>query len=141
MNDTFNLQRFIDAQQSAYSTALKELQSGHKRTHWIWFIFPQLAGLGRSDMAQRYAISGAAEAQAYLLHPVLGPRLEECVSALNAHPERSALQILGSPDDIKLRSCLTLFASIVPEHPLFKPTLDRLFEGQFDEKTLVLLGD
>lgn len=141
MNDTYQLQRFVDAQRTVYARALQELNNGHKQSHWIWFIFPQMAGLGRSEMAERFGISGAAEAQAYLMHPVLGPRLEECANALLKHEGRSALDILGSPDDIKLRSSMTLFANIASEHPLFKTVLDRFFDGEEDEKTLFLLGD
>lgn len=141
MNDTYQLQRFVDAQRTVYARALQELRNGHKQSHWIWFIFPQMQGLGRSEMAERFGISGAGEAQAYLMHPVLGPRLEECVNALLTHDDRSALDILGSPDDIKLRSSMTLFANIACEHPLFKTVLDRFFEGEEDEKTLFLLGD
>ena len=103
MSDPHDLQRFVDAQQSVYDRALAELKAGHKQSHWMWFIFPQIAGLGHSDMARRYAIKDANEATAYAQHPLLGPRLEECAEALLAHAERPARQILGSPDDMKLR--------------------------------------
>jgi len=141
MSDTFNLQRFVDAQRAVYPRVLEELRSGHKTTHWIWFIFPQMAGLGHSETARHYAISGAAEAQDYLLHPILGPRLEECCTALANHRTTPIAEILGHPDDLKLRSCLTLFAAIAPEHPLFKPLLNVFFGADADSRTLVLLGE
>jgi len=142
MNDRFELSRFIDAQGPVYSRVLEELRAGRKTSHWMWFVFPQVHGLGQSDMAQRFALSGAAEARAYLDHPVLGPRLKECVKTLLMHDDKSALQILGSPDDIKLRSCLTLFIAIAPEAPVFQQALDRFYSGQADGRTLELLrGD
>ncbi|WPP01570.1 DUF1810 domain-containing protein [Pseudomonas sp. HR96] len=141
MHDPFNLHRFVEAQRPVYARVLEELQRGRKSSHWMWFVFPQLHGLGHSEMAERYALSGAAEAQAYLLHPLLGPQLEECVSALLAHRDKTALEILGHPDDLKLRSCLTLFASIAPEHPLFAPALEHFFAADADAKTLFLLGE
>jgi uncharacterized protein (DUF1810 family) len=141
MHDPFDLHRFVEAQRPVYARALQELKDGRKTSHWMWFVFPQLAGLGHSDMARRYALSGAAEAQAYLLHPLLGSQLEECVSALLQHRDRTALEIFGQPDDLKLRSCLTLFASIAPEHPLFQPALAQFFDGEADAKTLFLLGE
>src|SRR5690606_36748191 len=110
MPEPYDLQRFVDAQQSIYPQALAELRAGYKQSHWMWFVFPQIAGLGHSSMAQRYAIADLHEAQAYLQHPLLGPRLEECAQALLQHPDRTARQILGSPDDMKLRSSMTLFA-------------------------------
>ena len=141
MHDPFNLHRFVEAQRPVYNRVVQELQAGHKRSHWMWFIFPQLHGLGRSDMAEHFALSGAGEAQAYLLHELLGPRLEDCVSALLQHDGKSALQILGHPDDLKLHSCLTLFASIAPQHPLFGQALARFFEGRQDTRTIFLLGE
>lgn len=142
MHDPFNLQRFVEAQRPVFAQALQELHRGRKETHWMWFVFPQLQGLGHSEMAQRYGLSGAAEAQAYLLHPLLGPQLEESVSALLGHREQSALDIFGHPDDLKLCSCLTLFASIVPQHPLFQPALEHFFgKAGADAKTLFLLGE
>jgi uncharacterized protein (DUF1810 family) len=141
MHDPFDLHRFIEAQRPVYARALAELQAGEKRSHWMWFVFPQLQGLGHSEMAQRFGLSGAAEAQAYLLHPLLGPQLEECVSAVLQHRDKSALEIFGHPDDLKLRSCLTLFASIAPEHPLFQLALQQFFKGDADPRTLFLLGE
>ncbi len=110
-NDPFRLSRVVDAQDGVYAQALAEMRSGRKRTHWMWFIFPQLKGLGASAMAQHFGISSLAEARAYLDHPVLGPRLVECVESLNALPSQSASEIFGYPDDLKLRSSVTLFAS------------------------------
>lgn len=136
MNDPHNLQRFVDAQQPVYDQALSELRAGNKRSHWMWFVFPQIAGLGHSAMAHRYAISDRDEARAYLAHPLLGPRLNDCAQALLAHPDRSARAILGSPDDLKLRSSMTLFAAVAPEQPVFQAVLDRFYAGQADEATL-----
>lgn len=135
-----DLQRFVEAQEPVYSKVLHELQDGRKTSHWIWFIFPQLYGLAHSDIADFYAISGRNEAVAYLQHPVLGPRLEECVSALLQHKDKSALQILGHPDDLKLRSCLTLFASVAPDHRLFQAGLDQFYAGEPDARSLELLA-
>src|SRR6218665_791217 len=118
-----NLQRFVDAQVAAYDAALTELRDGHKRTHWMWFIFPQIAGLGHSAMAQRYAISGLEEAKAFLAHPLLGARLRECTEAVNTHTDRSAHAIFGSPDDIKFRSSMTLFPAAAPQEPLFRKAI------------------
>ena len=129
----------MQAQQEIYPRALAEIQSGQKRSHWMWFIFPQLAGLGVSATSQRYAIKSAAEAKAYLRHPVLGPRLKECTEALLQLEGRSAEQILGFPDDRKLRSCATLFASISPAGSVFHRLLVKYFEGADDEATLRLL--
>ncbi|MGY8817908.1 MAG: DUF1810 domain-containing protein [Pseudomonadales bacterium] len=136
MSDPHDLQRFVDAQQSIYDRALAELNAGHKQSHWMWFIFPQIAGLGHSDMARRYAIKDADEATAYLEHPLLGPRLEQCAQALLAHAERPTRQILGSPDDMKLHSSMTLFAAVVPERPTFQAVLDAFFAADPDPATL-----
>jgi uncharacterized protein (DUF1810 family) len=142
MNDPFKLSRFIEAQAPVYRSVLDELQAGRKTTHWMWFVFPQVSGLGRSEMAERFGISGPAEALAYLDHPVLGPRLEECVRTLLMHDDKSALQMLGSPDHMKLHSCLTLFIAIAPEALVFQQALDRFYSGQADGRTLALLkGD
>lgn len=140
MADPYDLQRFVDAQAPVYAAALAELQAGLKRSHWMWFVFPQLAGLGSSAMAQRYAISSLAEAQAYLAHPLLGPRLRTCVEAVNAVPGRSAHDIFGSPDDLKFRSSLTLFAAAADDPRLFEDALGRYFGGAGDPATLALLG-
>ena len=138
--DAEKLGRFLTAQVTVYEQALDELRRGCKRTHWMWFVFPQLAGLGRSATAQFYAISDADEAKAYLRHPVLGPRLLEAADAILSAPDgRSAREILGDPDDVKLRSCATLFASISREDSIFHRLLDRFFGGKPDARTLELL--
>lgn len=140
MEAPFDLQRFKDAQAPVYAQVLKELRAGRKSSHWMWFIFPQLQGLGRSEIAQRFSISGADEAQAYLRHSCLGPRLERCVKALLEHRDKTARQILGAPDDLKLHSSLTLFAWVSDEAPLYKQALDQFFAGKPDDKTLAILG-
>ncbi|MES2523040.1 MAG: DUF1810 domain-containing protein [Gemmatimonadota bacterium] len=140
MTDSFDLARFVDAQAAHYGTALGELKAGAKVSHWMWFIFPQIAGLGHSAMSKRYAIRSRAEAVAYLAHPELGPRLRECAQALLAHHSRSARDILGAPDDAKLRSSATLFAAV--EGPgVFTQLLDHYFGGAHDEASLALLRD
>ena len=139
-SDPFNLQRFIDAQDGVYETALAELRAGSKQSHWMWFVFPQLAGLGRSSTAQFYAIASLDEARAYLGHPLLGARLRECVDALLPWTgKRAPEQILGPVDAIKLRSSLTLFDHIAP-HDVFARVLDALFNGERDPHTLELLN-
>ena len=138
MDDPFNLQRFVDAQASTYTQALSELKNGAKRTHWMWFIFPQIAGLGSSSMAVKYAIGGLDEAKAYLDHPVLGPRLRECAEAVLAVEGKSARQIMGSPDDIKLRSSMTLFVEAGGDS-VFQGVIDKYFDGAADEATLTKL--
>jgi uncharacterized protein (DUF1810 family) len=140
MNDPYDLQRFVDAQAAVFEDALAQLRSGRKTTHWMWFIFPQLSGLGHSDMARRYAISGPEEALAYLQHPHLGPRLENCIEALLKWQGRRATDIMGSPDDLKLRSSMTLFASIAPNNTQFCDVLEAFFDGQPDPRTLSGLG-
>ncbi|RBY85218.1 DUF1810 domain-containing protein [Blastococcus sp. TF02A-26] len=139
MSDPFDLQRFVDAQSGTYEQALAELRAGAKRSHWMWFVFPQVAGLGRSTMAQRYAISGLDEARAYLAHSVLGPRLVECARALTGLAGRSAEQVFGSVDALKLRSSMTLFAAATPDEPVFGEVLDRYFAGERDEATTARL--
>jgi uncharacterized protein (DUF1810 family) len=134
--DPFNLQRFVDAQVPVYDQVLRELQAGRKRSHWSWFIFPQLKGLGSSPMATRYAIGSLAEAQAYMAHPVLGPRLEACVALVNQVEGRSAEAILGPPDDLKFRSCVTLFSQAAPDRSVFQDALDKYFAGEPDPRTL-----
>lgn len=129
------LQRFVDAQAPVREAVREELARGAKRTHWMWFVFPQLRGLGASAMSWRYGLAGADEARAYLDHPVLGPRLREDVAALLRHEGLTAHQILGSPDDLKLRSCLTLFAHVAPEEPLFAQALARFYDGRPDPAT------
>ncbi|MEZ0340899.1 DUF1810 domain-containing protein [Mycobacterium sp. pV006] len=140
--DPHDLERFVSAQQRAYSTALGELRAGAKRSHWIWYIFPQLRGLGRSSTATRYGIVSLAEARAYLAHPVLGPRLRECARALAAHTDRSATEILGSPDDLKVRSSMTLFARAAGDDAAeFRSVLATFYDGVEDPATVALLGD
>jgi uncharacterized protein (DUF1810 family) len=135
MQDPYDLKRFVAAQDGIYDRALAELRDGRKQSHWMWFVFPQIAGLGHSEMARRYAISSTDEALAYLQHPLLGARLEECAQATLQHTDLPARQILGSPDDMKLRSSMTLFASVAPERPLFQAVLDAFFAGQSDPAT------
>jgi uncharacterized protein (DUF1810 family) len=127
-----DLERFVQAQDSGgtYQRAVAELRSGRKTTHWMWFIFPQIAGLGRSAMAQAYAISDLAEAQAYLAHPILGPRLIECAEVVAAQQGRSAEQIFGGIDAIKLRSSMTLFAQAAPDQTIFQQVIDQYYDGQ-----------
>jgi uncharacterized protein (DUF1810 family) len=139
-SDPHDLNRFVQAQESDYEQALSELRRGRKRSHWIWYIFPQFDGLGFSSMSKRYAIKSIAEAKAYLSHPVLGPRLIECADAVLGVEGRSALEILGSPDDMKLRSCATLFACASPAGSVFDRLLDKYYQGERDNKTLHLLG-
>jgi uncharacterized protein (DUF1810 family) len=132
-----DLERFVQAQDSGgtYDAALTELRAGRKRSHWMWFVFPQIAGLGRSAMAQRYALSGVEEARAYLAHPVLGPRLRACAEALLDVPVPDAEQVLGPVDGMKLRSSMTLFALAAPEEPAFRDVLTAYFSGEVDEAT------
>jgi uncharacterized protein (DUF1810 family) len=137
--DPFDLERFVSIQRETYARALDEIRRGRKRSHWIWYIFPQAAGLGHSAMSQRYAIGSTGEAQAYLDHPVLGARYRECVAALQALGDTSAETVFGGIDAMKLRSSLTLFAEVSGE-PLFAAALDRWFDGRRDEATLHLLG-
>jgi len=140
MESTDALERFVSAQDGAYAQALAEIRAGRKRSHWMWFVFPQLAGLGHSPTAQYYAISGLAEAAAYLAHPVLGPRLVEISRALVDLPTSDATRVLGYPDDLKLRSCATLFAQVPGADPVFQRVLDKFFAGKPDEATIALLG-
>jgi len=139
-DDPFDLARFIKAQTDDYALALAEVQAGRKRSHWMWYIFPQLRGLGFSEMSMRYGIAGAHEARAYLAHPVLGARLIACCEALLSLPTRSANEVLGSPDDLKLRSSATLFAEVAGDGSVFHRLLDRFFAGEPDPQTLRLLG-
>ena len=139
-DDPHDLARFITAQASEYTQALGELRAGRKRSHWMWYIFPQIDGLGFSSMSKMYAVKSEAEAKAYLAHPVLGPRLIECCEALLAVQGKSANAILGSPDDMKLRSSATLFASVSPAGSVFERVLDRFFYGERDPATVGLLA-
>jgi uncharacterized protein (DUF1810 family) len=139
-DDPHDLKRFVDAQEGDYEQALSEVRSGRKRSHWMWYIFPQYDGLGFSSTSRQYAIKSAAEAMEYLRHPVLGPRLVECCEAALAVEGRSASEVFGSPDDVKLRSCATLFAAVSPAGSVFEQLLGKFFRGEWDEKTLRLLG-
>jgi uncharacterized protein (DUF1810 family) len=139
-SDPFDLQRFVDAQARVYPSALDELRAGRKRSHWIWFIFPQVAGLGGSPTAARYAISSLDEARAYLRHDVLGPRLHECTRLVNAVQGRSIGEIFGSPDDLKVRSSMTLFARATQDNSDFVELLRRYYAGEEDPLTLARLG-
>jgi uncharacterized protein (DUF1810 family) len=136
---SFDLQRFVDAQATVYDTVLDELRAGRKRSHWIWFIFPQLAGLGRSPTAARFAISSLAEARAYLDHHVLGARLRECTRLVNAIDSRSVDEIFGWPDDLKVRSSMTLFAHATSDNADFVTLLDKFYRGEEDPATVELL--
>jgi uncharacterized protein (DUF1810 family) len=138
-DDPFNLNRFVEAQAKDYPFALSELRAGRKETHWIWYVLPQLRGLGSSSMATFYGIGSAQEAEAYLAHPVLGPRLRECVATMNALDGPSAADVLGQVDATKFRSCLTLFLSVDPADAEFGKALDKFFAGLQDERSLVLL--
>lgn len=133
---TFDLQRFVDAQSQTYDQALAELRAGEKRTHWMWFVFPQIAGLGRSGMAQRFAISRLEEARAYLAHPTLGRRLVECARVLTALDTTDPVAVFGSVDAQKLRSSMTLFAAAAPDEPAFREVLQHWFDGVEDDATL-----
>lgn len=137
--DPFDLARFVSAQAGVFDRALEELRAGRKRTHWMWFVFPQLRGLGHSSMAQVYGVCALDEATAYLQHPVLGPRLEAAVSAVQASPATSLNALFGSPDDLKFRSSMTLFATAGPEGP-FGAALDRWCGGEPDYRTVELLS-
>ncbi len=130
------LDRFVEAQDGVYDQALAELRAGRKTSHWMWFVFPQIAGLGRSAMAQRYAIASLDEARAYLAHPVLGPRLAECAEVLTALDGTSAEAVFGGIDAVKLRSSMTLFAHAAPDEPVFRAVLDQYFAGAEDAATL-----
>ena len=137
--DPYDLTRFVLAQERDYDRAIAEIRGGRKRSHWMWYIFPQFDGLGFSPTSQYYAIKSIAEAEAYLRHPSLGPRLLECVRATLELQGLSAGEVFGSPDDMKLRSCATLFASVSPAGSVFEQVLDQYFDGKHDEKTLELL--
>lgn len=138
-NDPFRLERFLEAQEPVYEQVCKELREGRKRSHWIWFIFPQLRGLGNSATSQLFAIRSRAEAAAYLRHAVLGARLRECTALVNAVEGRGIGEIFGFPDDLKFRSSMTLFAEVAPEEPLFRQAMEKYFRGEPDERTLELM--
>ena len=139
MDDRFQLQRFVEAQRPVYETVLSELRTGRKRTHWMWFIFPQIAGLGRSPTARAFAVSSRAEAAAYLAHPTLGPRLRECSVLVSSIEGRSVDEIFDYPDDLKFHSSMTLFAQAAPEETIFAACLQKYFGGQHDPGTLARL--
>jgi len=136
MQTEFDLQRFVTAQDPVYQTVLGELRRGHKRTHWMWYIFPQIAGLGHSEMAQRYAIASEDEAAEYLAHPVLGPRLRECAGLVAQHADVPIGTIFHAPDDLKFHSSMTLFADVAPDEAVFQTCLDTFFDGLSDSATL-----
>jgi uncharacterized protein (DUF1810 family) len=139
-DDPYGLDRFVQAQQDDFEQALSEIRSGRKRTHWMWYVFPQIQGLAFSATSQFYAIKSIEEARAYLAHPVLGPRLLECMEAVLHVEGRSAREIFGTPDDLKLRSCATLFALVSPPGSVFHRLLEKYYGGERDRKTLELLG-
>lgn len=139
-DDPFDLARFVRAQEGCYGQALAELRAGHKRSHWMWFVFPQLEGLGVTPTARRYAICAIEEARAYLQHPLLGDRLRECAQVLLAVQGRSAAAIFGFPDELKLRSSMTLFAQVAEPDSVFGQVLERYYGGEPDTRTLELLS-
>jgi uncharacterized protein (DUF1810 family) len=139
MNVEAKFAEFVKAQDAAYSRVLRELKTGRKESHWIWFIFPQMAGLGSSAMAQKFGITSKAEAQQYLKHPILGSRLKECTQLLLQLPDQNIDLIMGFPDDLKFRSSMTLFAAVAPKESIFKAALDKYFEGNDDPLTILLL--
>jgi len=142
MADPFDLERFMAAQEPVFDTVVSELRAGHKRSHWMWFVFPQLRGLGRSSTARRYGIGSLTEARAYLAHPILGSRLQLCTRIVLKSEAASLHAIFGSPDDMKFRSCATLFALAAGEgENVFQRALDRWCDGRHDEQTLALIGD
>ena len=136
MSDPYDLQRFVDAQNPVFDQVLSELRAGHKRSHWMWFIFPQIRGLGASPMANRYAISSIEEARAYLGHPILGPRLRECTRLVTEIEGRTIAQIFGYPDDLKFRSSMTLFAHATPDNKIFTDAIAKYFPEGGDPLTL-----
>jgi len=140
MTNAYNLHRFLDAQERVYDTVLAELRAGRKSSHWMWFIFPQITGLGHSEMAQKFAITSLEEAKAYLQHPILGPRLRACTQLVLNLDGRSAEQIFGYPDNLKFRSCLTLFMTATTDNKVFKDALLKYFDGKPDTVTLDLLA-
>lgn len=140
MNDPYNLQRFVDAQNPEFESVCAQLRNGRKTGCWMWFIFPQFRGLGSSHTSRRFAISSQAEAKAYMLHPILGPRLRECAVLVKAIRGSSVREIFGSPDDLKFRSCMTLFSQATPDNQVFLDALKKYFQGEFDPLTLKLLS-
>jgi len=141
MGDDFNFERFVEAQDAVYEFVLEELGAGEKLSHWMWFVFPQIRGLGGSPMAERFAISSLDEAKAYLEHPILGPRLEECTRLVLAVNGKSAEEIFGYPDDLKFRSCMTLFAECAADAGIFTGSLQKFYDGEPDQQTLAILDE
>ena len=139
-DDSFGLERFLEAQESVHQRVLTELRRGQKSSHWMWFVFPQIRGLGRSPMAERYAIRSLEQARAYLDHPVLGPRLRECTQLVNAVEGRSIEEIFGEPDNMKFRSSMTLFSQAADDKKVFLDALQKYFGGEFDPLTMNRLG-
>ncbi|MDE3112220.1 MAG: DUF1810 domain-containing protein [Chloroflexota bacterium] len=139
MHDPHDLERFVEAQDGVYEQVKTELARGRKTSHWMWFVFPQMRGLGHSAMAERYGIGSAAEARAYWEHSLLGRRLKECVDLVLGVEGKTAREIMGSPDDVKLRSCLTLFEHVAPEEPAFARALEKYYRGERDPLTLTML--
>jgi uncharacterized protein (DUF1810 family) len=139
VSDPYDLQRFVRAQDASFESAREELRRGRKTSHWMWYVFPQIEGLGRSSTSQKFAIKSKAEALAYLAHPVLGPRLTECTETVNALQGSSAHQIFGSPDDVKFRSSMTLFHALAPQSGIFHEALAKYFGGELDPRTLDLM--
>jgi len=140
MPDPYHLERFKAAQSTSYASALMEIRQGRKQTHWMWYIFPQIQGLGFSDLSKFYAIKNIHEAEAYLKDPLLGSRLVEISNALLSLPNHNARLIMGNPDDVKLKSCMTLFAALPGTDPVFQDVLEKFFQGVKDDKTLQLLN-
>ena len=136
----YDLERFYEAQEYDYETALSEIRNGRKESHWMWYIFPQVSGLGRSTMAEYYAIRSREEAKAYIEDPVLGKRLIEISQALLQVDSDDAEEVMGWPDNLKLRSCMTLFAEVAPEQPVFRNVLEKFYNGEMDRKTLDIMG-
>jgi uncharacterized protein (DUF1810 family) len=139
LSDRYDLQRFVAAQEGVYGGVCAELRSGAKRSHWMWFIFPQIAGLGHSAMAKKFAITSREEAVAYLGHPLLGPRLRECTDLVMAVKNRTINEILGSPDDMKFCSSMTLFAQATQDNAIFRDAIEKYYSGRFDPATLEML--
>jgi len=139
MDTDFDLERFVQAQAPVYGNVVSELRAGRKRSHWMWFIFPQIAGLGQSEMSQKYAIRSTDEAAAYLAHPVLGQRLRECAGLVAAIEDKHIEEIFDSPDDRKFHSSMTLFADVAPDEAVFQTCLDKYFDGRADSAALGLL--
>ena len=135
MEDKFNLQRFVEAQKGSHNSALKEIKNGKKQSHWMWYVFPQLKGLGRSSTSQFYGIGSKAEAKAYLHHPILGARLIEITNVLLTITDKTALEIFGQPDDLKLKSSMTLFALVAEDSTMFISVLEKYYDGKLNWKT------